>query len=583
MNFLPEAAAPVLYILIVGTALGAMAKEWLRPVQSLGLAAVACVACGMVQPAVAASKLTHPVVIIVSLIVAMTSVMVRGDVLVRWISRIGGTTQFARLRVLAAIGAISAVLSNTAIVAAVIRAFSLQSSLVPANLLLPLSYVAIIGGTMTLIGTSTNLVVSGLWQDAGGPGLEFLHLLPVGALCLVVCLPLLLWLSRALPSAARTEGVTSGVWCLEAVVEPDSPLVGRTVEEAGLRRIGSHYLVRLIRAGTAMEPVPPSEVLAAGDLVQFVGEVGDPTALAEIEGLNLNPEGAPLPPDANLCFAVVPRSSPLVDHSLKGTGFRSRFEAAAVAIARGGERLRGGLGDVRIEAGDALILLMGKGSRALLETGGWVRILSETEAEAEPNPHLVRLFWAAAAAVLVAAAFGQITLLAGFMGLGVLVLLTRLMSLQRLYRALPVELALTLASGLVLSDAMRHTGVDALAASALLAVLPENPWLAFAAVFFFAVAVTELVTNAAAAAIVLPVALEISRLLGLQPLPFVLAVVYGASGSFMTPHGYQTNLMVQAVLGYSWARILRSGAPVLLAYSAAAIAGTGLWFGFQPL
>ena len=545
-----------------------------RPVTALSLGGILCVALGMVPIEEAVAKLTQPAVVAIVVILLITGILAQGPFLSRALSRIVGNGGWlGRLRLFLGVALISSILSNTAVVATVLRSWRQGREPFPSSWLLPVSYSAVLGGTLTLVGTSTNLLVEALWVDAEGQHLQLLDFLPVGLLALACCLPLLLIMHAWLPQ--RPSRTSREIWCVEMEVSGGSSLVGKTVEGAGLRHIGSHYLVRILRSGEKLEPISPEAVLREGDLLHFVGDRLNLQALTDIQGLQLHAGEFKLE-GGKLSEVVVQRNSPLVDRTLKDVGFRQRFHAAVVAIARGSGSVETGLGEIPLHPGDVLSLMSEPGDRTVGGENHWFRILSESEepiAFQKGRRRTQLLLWVAFISALGAVALGWISLLAGVLSVLILGLGMSLTNLETLRTQLPVDLAIALASGLILAHAMHSSGLDLRIAQGIFSIIPDHPVIALAVIFFVTLLITEMVTNAAAAAVVFPIALQASHLLEIAALPLVLAVAYGASGSFMTPHGYQTNLLVQTPGGYSAHHYLRVGFPMAIIYSLACLSG----------
>ena len=464
--------------------------------------------------------------------------------------------------------AFSALLNNTAVVATlagVLRKNRLHSA---SHLLLPLSYAAILGGTLTLIGTSTNLIVSSFYEDVTGTGLGFFAFLPVGAAAVVTGIAAMLLFSRLLPDHGRDE-LRLEDYLIEVEVLPHSKLIGRSIQENGLRDLDDIFLVEIARDDQLFTAVSPTQRIEAGDKLIFSGDVGKVGLLERFHGLKTFASAEGLL-TANLTEVVVMPNASVAGQTIKDTGFRSRFDAAVVGLRRDGAQLSGKLGVIELQPGDSLMLAVGSDfhSRSNLRKNFLV---------VDSGIGASRLSWGVSVfvtsvlvAVIVLSAMGMLSLLKGLAFLLLSMLLLKVCNPNELRRRFPFEMWLIISSALAVSQGMTDTGaVDALVKSMTPLLGITSPWLAVAAVYFLTLLMTELMTNNAAAALVFPLAYSLALVSGSDPMPFVMAVAFGASASFVTPFGYTTNLMVQNLGGYRRLDYIRFGTPVSLAYSAA--------------
>jgi di/tricarboxylate transporter len=460
----------------------------------------------------------------------------------------------------------SAVLNNTAVVSAMATVLRRTKKQLPSQLLLPLSYAAILGGTLTLIGTSTNLIVSSFLSDQTGQGLLFGDFYRVSFPVLLLCIGAMVLTARWLPRYQLSE-VPADEFVLEALVETDATFIGLSVEEAGLRQLETLYLTELVRGDERIRPVTPGQILRADDRLVFSGDVHDIARLDQISGLTTFAERQGLF-SGDLTEAVVAPGAILEGRTVRDVGFRARFDAAIIGIQRDGERLSGEIGSLVLRAGDLLALATGPDFHArknlrrnflVLNDSVDVRLLDQTQA--------IALSFALLSVICLAA----LNILE--LSVGLLFLLLSMWSLgyvaaNDLRRRFPFDIWILVSSALVIADGLVTSGLVQQITNYLM------PWLAgqgafFALIFIFlaALALTELVTNNAAAALMFPLGYAVAQSFGVDVMPFVLAVAFGASASFLTPHGYATNLIVQNVGGYRRKDYLRWGAPISLIYS----------------
>jgi di/tricarboxylate transporter len=470
---------------------------------------------------------------------------------------------------------LSAVFNNTPLVAMLmpeVASWARSHRLPLSRFLMPLSFAAILGGTVTLIGTSTNLVVSGVLAQQGFEPFGLFELTPVGlpvaAAGLVV---LVVGASRLLPERAdpaMEAMVALRDFALHLEVAAGGPLVGLSVTDAGLRHLSGVFLADLVRGVRHLGPVTPHEVLEAGDLLIFVGDVTDVLDLRSRAGLLVPSEQAAVLTSARepLYFeAVVGRESPLVGRTLKEVGGRSGYRAAAVAIHRAGSAVRGKLGDVELHAGDTLVLLAGSDLRRARRAMQDFLVIAPL-AQAVPVISRGARWVALALAVFVACASFEVvsTLEAALLAAGIVVA-SRVVTFAEAQRSIDLDVVLMIAASLGIGSAVESSGL----ALDLARLLTESFGFAGTVGVVLAILVTttiltEIVTNNAAAAVVVPIAIRAAQEVDLDLRVMAVGVAVMASSSFLTPIGYQTNAMVYGPGGYRFGDFIRVGGVINL-------------------
>lgn len=465
------------------------------------------------------------------------------------------------------VGLSSAVLNNTAVVATLLSSVKKNPHHSASKLLIPLSYFAILGGTLTLVGTSTNLIVNGFVVQAGLPSLGLFDFLYVGLPLLVVgTFVIALTARRLLPDLnLDTEAVVE--YFIEAKVRPDSPVVGQTVQKAGLRELGGIFLVQIYRDGHLISPIGPQQIIEQNDRLQFSGDIKEAHKIASISGLELADSG-----NANLgqsfVEVILAHTSGLIGQTIKEAGFRHKFDAAVVALHRGGHKIDSRLSNVVLQAGDTLVLAAGQDFEKHENLKQNFYFYSEVKAFNYLSA--IKSFWVGVSFifVLLLAAFEVLPLLKGLLILFVGLCLFKLLTLAEIKRRFPYELVIIIASALGIATVMMETGVSTIIAHWVMSLFSYWGTLgALIGVFLFTLILTELITNNASAAIGFPVAMASAEMLGVSPWPFIMVVAYGASASFLTPYGYQTNLMVYAPGGYQFKHYIQAGLPLTIVYS----------------
>ena len=460
----------------------------------------------------------------------------------------------------------SAFVNNTAVVATLAGTLRKNPHHAASQILLPISYAAILGGTLTLIGTSTNLIVSSFLEDLTGSGIAFFAFLPVALPAAMAGLAAMLLMHRVLPASNEAYAQTHD-FLIEMVVADDSRLVGNTVLENGLRDLGDLFLVELVRQGRLMTPVMPDEYLEAGDRLIFSGDVTKVGILERFHGLRSFALDQGLL-GTNLTEVVLLPGAPVIGLTIKQSEFRSRFDAAVVGLHRDGERLSGKLGNISLRAGDSLMLAVGADFQKRSNLSRNFLIVDNSVASHSLSTAKSVITAVGMTAAVGCSIAGWVSLSTGLMFLLLLMLSLKLFSAAELRRRFPFEMWLIVSSALAISQAVLNSGLmetAMLGLSPLLAGL--SPTLMLVLIYGLTLAMTELMTNNAAAALMFPIGYSVAVTTGLEPMAFVMAVALGGSASFLTPYGYATNLMVQNLGGYSRQDYIRFGWLVSLAYS----------------
>jgi di/tricarboxylate transporter len=459
----------------------------------------------------------------------------------------------------------------------------------PSRLYLPMAYAATFGGVCTLVGTSTNLIVQGLLEENGHPGMYMFDLAWVGLPCAIAgVVYFLLFGSWMLPD--RRPAVTTHddprEYTVEMTVLPDGPLVGKSVEEAGLRHLPGLFLARIDRSGEEIAPVAPRERLHGGDRLVFVGVLDSVVDLQKMRGLARVPESAhqldtPVT-KRRLIEAVVSNRCPLVGTSIREGEFRAFYNAAVVAVARGGERVQGKIGDIVLQPGDTLLLETDEDFLLRQRNSSHFFLVSGVENSTPVRRDRAWVALALLVAMVAVASFNWLDLLtAAFVTAGWMIAL-QCCSVSQARQSIDWSLLVVIAAALGIGKAIDMSGLAEYMAEHIIGLAGGHPWAVLAAVYFVAMVFTELITNNAAAVLVFPIAMAAARSLSADPMPFVIAIAIGASAGFATPFGYQTNLMVYGPGGYRFTDYLRVGVPLDLLFMAVTVALTPFVFPFYP-
>lgn len=557
-------------LLILGLAAGLLHGR-IGTARTFALFILAVIITGRIPFEEAIPRITSPAIIAVVSLVVVSSALAKlpgiGRVL---FGRLKKGTGVRRLlaRFLGATALVSSVTPNTAVVGALMGPASRRRDASSHQLLLPLSYMSLAGGMLTPFGTSASLMVV---AEAARHGfnLNVLDFTAPGIFVVVgvfLCLALISpWLLKPKTSSDEPE---AEFFYIEGRIDAGSPMIGRTVEQNRLRHLQSFFLAEIVRGEQIITPVTPRQRIAEGDRLIFVGDISDVDELHALGGLTL--DAAPRSDSIGELFhAVIASESVLVGRTLREVDFRPRFDASVVAIRRGEERLSGKLGDIRLKAGDELILAAGADFRSRTNLRANLHILEVDQPGQAPLSTRSTLALLGCFAVFLGAALTQIVpfslialLFAG------LVVLAGWVAPREARRIFPFELIIVLWGAILLSEMIRSSGVAGFAADFIAGYASGLPPVAaLAAVFLLAWGMTELFSNASAALTAFPVALEVADRLALSPEAFILATAFGASASFLMPFGYQTHLMVMTPGRYSLAHFLRLGGVVFVVYA----------------
>ncbi|MCF4009262.1 SLC13 family permease [Rheinheimera sp. UJ63] len=459
----------------------------------------------------------------------------------------------------------SSVLNNTAVVAAMLNTVRSNKTVSPAKLLIPLSYAAIFGGTLTLIGTSTNLIVHSMLTEKGHPGFGFFDFTLIGLGVTLACGGVVIFMSRFLPNDT-ISAENHSAYLLEAELMADSPLVGLTVEEAGLRHLDALFLTEIVRGKQLIRPVARYDVLCAGDKLLFSGNVHKVNVLKQFVGLRLFADDNGLTTQV-LTEVMIKEESVLMGQTLKSTGFRARFDAAVVAVRREGEQVSGKLGDIALKAGDVMLLATGPDFSSRHNLSKNFYILSDIDTEDMLSGHREKLTWWGFALMIGVSVFTSISLLQAAMFFLAVLLFAKCLTVNEIKRRFPVEIWLVVTSALCIATAMNTTGLsNVISQFASTGLSGQAPFFTLMGIFLLTYLLTEMITNNAAAALMFPIAYSLAQGMGVDPIPMVMGVAFAASASFITPYGYQTNLMVFNASNYRLKHFFLMGAPVAITY-----------------
>ncbi|HBX67031.1 MAG: SLC13 family permease [Balneola sp.] len=492
------------------------------------------------------------------------------------------TVKAAQLRIMSPVMIMSAFLNNTPIVASFIPAlerWSRISKIPVSKIFIPLSYAAILGGTCTLIGTSTNLIINGLLIDeASTQSIGILEPALIGIPCAIVgFIYLLIFGDKLLPVRGSSMDTFKDPreYTIEMIVQDNAILSGQTIEDAGLRNLPGLFLIEIQRNGRAIPAPGPYEKLRGDDRLIFTGIVDSIIDLQQISGLKhattqvfkLN---APRN-ERQMIEAVVSRSNPLMGRTIRDGNFRDRYDAVVLAVSRSGERINEKIGDITLKSGDVLLLETLPNFVQKYRNSSDFYLVSSIE---DSSPVTYDKAWIAGlslVAMVLLAATGVLSMLQAAIVAGGLLLVTKCFRYSTALESVDWRVLIAIASALGLGSALDYTGVAEHLAANLLSLAGDNPTLALLFTYLATWILTEMITNNAAAVLLFPIAVSLANSLGVDFMPFAMVMIIAASSSFSTPIGYQTNLMVYGPGGYRFTDFTRIGLPLNLIIATVAV------------
>lgn len=493
-----------------------------------------------------------------------------------WFLNRAKTLTGAQARLLIPVATLSGFLNNTPVVVAlmpIVGDLAKRIGYSNSRMLLPMSYAAILGGMCTLMGTSTNLLIAEKNAEAIAAGansqpLGFFAPAVVGIPATIIGVVYMIFASKWLLSDRRAAISVSDdprQYTVEVQVEAGGPMSGRTIEDAGLRHLPGLYIAEIQREDGSIAPAKPREKLRDNDILILVGALDSVVDLRKIRGLATPDDQArklQVPAwQRTLVEAVVSPRCGLLGKTIRQGRFRSHYNAAVVAVARGDKRLTGKLGDVKLEVGDVLLL---EASPSFLHRRGESRdffLVSKVDHAAVRRPERA---WYAIAVVLLMVIFAAATqmILTAALVAALAMIALRCCTTSEARRSIDWSILIVIGAAIGIGAAMDKSGAAAGIANTLLDMAGGNKLLTLAAVYLATMLCTELITNNAAAMLMFPIAMRAATGLGVDTSPMIIAVMIAASASFVTPFGYQTNMMVYGVGGYRVTDYIKFGLPL---------------------
>ena len=477
----------------------------------------------------------------------------------------------------------SALMNNTAIVAVfmpVTIRLAHQYHMSPSKLLIPLSYAAIMGGTLTLVGTSTNLIVNAVYIENGGSPLGMFEFAKYGWITLLVGLIYVLWIApKILPSRTVTSSLTQSYhmagYLTEMKISEDSPLVGSTCQERNVNQSYDVIVLDIQRDGRLIAYNVGRQTLRVGDILFVKGSLESFLRMKEVEKVTLLTDEkltqSELEQDDNILVeCMVTDQSDVIGKTLREANFRKRFGAFILAIRREGLIIRKKIAHVVLHTYDTLLIYGGKRQISELEKSGKFILLGEMQADLVK----VRFWWISIVSIVLTvflAAIGVLPILKGALISAVILMMFRVISPNEAYESIHWQVIVLIAALIPLGIVIQSSGTATYIANMIMQYVDTlspsiQPYVLFALVYFVTMVMTEVSSNTATAIIMTPIVIAITADMQFDPRPFIFGVCFAASASFSTPVGYQTNLMVYGPGGYRFSDYMKTGIPLALTF-----------------
>ena len=557
--------------------------EKIRPAFIFFAAVLIFLLAGVINTKDFLSALANESVLSIFLLIFITTGIRDHFNIIGWLDQLFGRTKNPKtflLRMTSGVTVMSAFMNNTPVVAMLmpyVYQWSGRNGVSRSKLLIPLSYAAITGGMITVIGTSTNLVLNGLIQSKGALPLGISDYLFPGLLVSIGGILFLYFFGyRFLPNRTdpmKSVNKQSREYLVETKIPAGSGIIGKSVGNANLRNLTGIYLFEIVRGSKMITPVDPGEILEEGDSLFFAGETQHiRELLARDNDFSLpkpNTDNTSYLRGHNLIETVIPVNSELIGKTLKQIEFRENYDAAIVAIHRNGEKLRGKIGEIEMQAGDLLLVSAGKNFIKYLNSRTDLYLVSVVTKPIESKPASRKAFIIVLLLLIVGLIMGLVNLFLALTILASTMVTLKLLSITEIKKQFDIDLLIVLVCSLAFSTAIIDTGSAALLADNFMALFKElgNTGI-IVGLYLVTLILTSFVTHIAAVSIVFPVAYALGTdMQGIDPSALFVAIAFAASASFHAPYSYQTNLMIYGPGGYKFRDFLKVGLPFTFLYS----------------
>ena len=579
-NFQPWFVLLVVFLLFL-----LIYKEYLKASVSFLLAVLLFSITGILTPSEVLSGFSNESIASILMLILITTGLRKNfqlEYLFDAVFKKANTYRGFLFRMMSQVAILSSIINNTPVVALMtpyVVEWGKKNNIAPSRLLIPLSYATIMGGMITLIGTSTTLVLNGFLQDFNHPSLLFEDLFTIGISVTVSGILFILFVGyKFLPDhkdVLKTYSENKREYIVETRVLPESKLIGKNLLKAGLRNLKGVYLVELLRGSRMISPVGPNEVLSEGDILFFAGNTKDIVDLINSDlGIELPTTARSYDSDkAEIVEAVMNNYSSLINKSVKQSDFRNRYNAAIVAIHRNGKKVSGRIGDIVLQAGDLLMLFTGSDFRDRVEIYRDLFVVSKLQNIVKPGNKKYYALGLMAICAMILLIFSQMTLFPALMIILCIMIGFNLITTQDVKRELDLNMIIILVFSLAVGQAIIKTDAGNMVAMKIINLLePFGNISILLGLLIITNLLASFIGNVGAVSISFPLAYAISNNLGIDGYPFFLTIAYAASAAFLTPISYQTNLIIYGPGGYKFKDFFRIGLPVNIVYLSVAMA-----------
>jgi len=574
----------LVFLLLAATLAGFIWEKYPPDLIALALFVV-LIATGLLPLDLAFSVFANPAPITIGAMFVLSAALVKCGAIDRFVHLLEGAASWSYgivvFLLVLLVEAVSAFVNNTPVVVVflpVVLSIARKMQISPSKLLIPLSYAAVLGGTCTLIGTSTNLIVNSIGITRGLPPMSMFELAWLGVpTALIGAIYLAAAGSRLLPDRQMLTSILTTEerreYLTEAFVQPKSKVLGKSFAEAGLVSARGIRVLELVRDGVAVQLDPQALRLQAGDRLILACRPKGIAHTRGIAGVDLVSElilglEQIAAHEGSLVEGVVTPTSDLVGSTLREINFRQRFRMVVLAIHRHGRNLRDTIDTSPIESGDVLLMMGTDPAIQALRAGDDLVLFDQPPLPARAQNKKLPIAIGVAIAVVACAALNWVPIELGAIAGGVVLCLTGCIKPKDAYESIEWKILFLIFGMLAMGLAMEHTGAAALVARKIVAVvnyvvpLHYKAIAMLAGVYLITALFTEILSNNAIAALMAPIAIGVAQELGASARPFVIAVMFAASAAFSTPIGYQTNTYVYGIGGYKFGDFLRIGIPL---------------------
>lgn len=552
-------------------------REWFGASFTFLIAIIFLAVCGVLSPTEVLSGAANEQVVVIIMLLLIGDIIRQVGLIENIFDRLFSKTNNRRIfsfQMMSLVGLFSAFFNNTPLVAVMmpyVNSWCKRNNTAPSKLLIPLSFAAILGGTLTLIGTSTNLIVNGMYNEYTGRQLNMFDFIYVGLPMLIIGIAYLVFIGdRILPNHESLLNATQNTrqYIVEGIIPKNSNFVGKTLKELGFIDIKGLFLFAVYRNDVKIS-IESNMVFQANDNLLFTGDTEVITDLLNQRKDLTLPEASKLAYSNNsrMIEVVVSHNSNLISKNSRDINFRARYNASLIAIHRNGERLKGKIRNQKLKAGDVLLLISDDFFEERVSNDNNIYMISKTGDIRKRLPHVT---WLLLLGILVSIVLSALHLVPIFTSLAVVlivVLLTKISNPKDIASKVDFNLALTIILALAFGTAMLKTGVSQIIADSIIYIFrPFGTLGLLFALYILTSLLGAYITNKAAVAVTFPIAISLAAQLELDPKPFVLLVSYAAAANFITPIGYQTNLMIYGPGNYTFKDFFKVGFPLTIFY-----------------